>query len=158
MASSSPVYGVSRHVREELLVRTPVDLSQWPIIVVHTPRDFTDAELRAYYDEIARTMLSRPEPYCNVIDARNASAPTPSQRKIMADFRVTHEEHIRKYCRGSAFVFESGLMRGVITAIHWLRRPEMPHKSFGTMFEAMTWARVQLEVAKAQARDPLARA
>jgi len=123
---------------------TTVDLTHWPILVVNAPPGFTDAELQAYYDSIGKAMLARPEPYANIIDARNAPTPTASQRKIMAAFRETHAQHIRQYCRGSAFVFESAVMRGIITAIHWLRQPEMPHKSFGTMFEAMTWARAQL--------------
>lgn len=130
-----------------------IDLSLWPIILVNTPPGFTDVELKAYYDDIAKAMLSRPGPYVNIIDARNAPTPTASQRKIMADFRAVHQEHIRKYCKGSAFVFESAVMRGIITAIHWLRQPEMPHKSFGSLMEAMNWAKVQLSAAGTSTPD-----
>lgn len=144
-ASVSPYYW--------LVALTTVDLTHWPILVVNAPPGFTDAELQAYYDSIGKAMLARPEPYANIIDARNAPTPTASQRKIMAGFRERHAQHIRQYCRGSAFVFESAVMRGIITAIHWLRQPEMPHKSFATMFEAMTWARAQLNVGATGAAD-----
>jgi hypothetical protein len=85
------------------------------------------------------------EPYVTVLDARDGKRPSAVERNLQNEFRVKHEAHVRQYCRGSALVCNSEIIKGVATAMFWFKKPDTETKVFTNMDEAMAWARSRLE-------------
>lgn len=126
-----------------------VDVSQWPVLVIRKAGSPGLESLRAQFEEIHRIQRENPEFYAQIIDARGAAPPTPQERKFIAEQGKLNMQHTSKYCCGVAFVLDSAVMRGVMTAITWLHRHENPHKVFATEPDAMVWAREVIEVRRA---------
>ena len=116
-----------------------VDLSRFPLIVSSTAGGVTDASLQRRFKVLAEVFRTRPEPYINIIDARTGPPLSAAHRRMLADFSKEHETHSRLYCRGVAFVFESAITRGVMTAIFWARPAKVPNKVFKDFEEACAW-------------------
>lgn len=125
-------------------VRT--DFSLWPVSVITPPaRPMSDADYRAYLDWSRRYIVCVGRPYAMVIDARNV-APTPAtQRKILADHMASTREFSSRYCAGVAMIYDSIVMRGVMTAIFWLVSPAYPTAVCATLDEGKDWCHAQLD-------------
>jgi hypothetical protein len=116
---------------------------QWPILVLLPSSNLEEAKhALAVVDEIYQT---HQEPYVTVLDARNGKRPTAVERTLQNEFRVKHEDYVRKYCRGSALVCNSEIIRGVATAMFWFKKPDTSTKAFTDMDEAVAWALSLLE-------------
>jgi len=121
------------------------NLGRWPIVVMTPPaRPMTDQEFKDYLVWMEKHVTTRGETYTVINDVRHAPAPSAAQRKLVAD----HMERLRpittRFCAGTAMVFESTLMRGIMTAIFWMSKPDYPTKVCATVDEAMGWCEVQL--------------
>jgi glyoxylase-like metal-dependent hydrolase (beta-lactamase superfamily II) len=125
------------------MARILVDDTLWPIVRVKLPPEQTDDEMRLYLDEL-RALRERRQPYALIIDANDSRGFTASQRKLQAEYIESGVELTRRYLKAFAFVAESAIQRGMMTAIFWLRRPEWPHAFFATVEEAKEWARDKL--------------
>ena len=79
-----------------------------------------------------------------VLDARSGRRPSAVQRKIQSDFREKYDDHIRTYCRGTAFVTASELLKGAATAMFWVKKPTTETKFFTNIHEAFDWAEERL--------------
>lgn len=84
-------------------------------------------------------------PYAIVLDNRSAGPVSPTQRAIIAEHMRLHAPRTSARCAGTALVFESPVLRGALTAILWLRPPVTVTKVFGSLDEAITWARERLD-------------
>jgi len=122
-----------------------VDERQWPILVIRPPAEYDNQVHREWLDYVGTVYARRKEPYALVIDARECARPNAVQRREENEFRVKHEEHVKQYCRGTAFVIASSVMAGVITAIFWFKRPDTAHRSFSDIDAAFEWVKQQLE-------------
>ena len=83
-----------------------------------------------------------------VIDASEGRRPSPAQRYLETEFRRKHEGHVRKYCRGSAIIVKSEIIKAVITAVYWIKPPDTKTKFFTDMDSAMVWAHSRLKLAR----------
>ena len=122
-----------------------IQMQRWPILVVYSPPQHTDDELREHLKELGEIYDSRKEPYVLVLDARSGRRPSAVQRKIQSDFREKYDAHVRQFSRGTAFVTNSELLKGAATAMFWVKKPASTTKFFTNMDEAMVWAEEQLK-------------
>ena len=121
-----------------------LDVSHWPVIVVSAPdKSMPDQELEAFLDEFRLRVGDRDQPYATVLDLTHASSMSARQRKMMGERLRTSNKH-QRYNVVGAFVFTSVLMRGMLTAIMWLKKPEYPCRIFATTEEAVTWAKARM--------------
>jgi hypothetical protein len=122
-----------------------IDTSRWPLLIINAARRVqTEDEFRADMDFIGRLYRERPGPYAMVIDTRRGTQPPAHIRRVMSEYREKYALHVRRYCRGHAFVIDSGLMRGVMTAMYWLRKPDAEVRVCRELDEALGWASNQL--------------
>ena len=105
-------------------------------------RGSEDVEESKYALEVVEEIYeTRPEPYAIVLDARDGQKPSAYIRNMQNEFRVKHQDHVRKYCRGSALVTNSSIIKGVATAMFWFKKPDTVTKVFTEYNEAMDWVR-----------------
>ncbi|MCP4197244.1 MAG: STAS/SEC14 domain-containing protein [Proteobacteria bacterium] len=122
-----------------------IQMHRWPILVVYSPATFTEEELKNHLDALGKIYDTHREPYVLVLDARSGRRPNAIQRKIQSEFRVKYDAHITKYCRGTAFVTSSELLKGAATAMFWIKKPPTTTKFFTDFDEAVVWAEEQLQ-------------
>jgi hypothetical protein len=127
-----------------------IETTEWPILVMDCPeRRVPEAEFRASLDYIEQLMLEceRSRQRCfQVTDlTRIQELPTASQRKYAGEWTTRTTELQKKTSIGGANVTPSAIVRGIITAIHWIQRPATPVAFFATRPEAMVHAVSMLE-------------
>jgi hypothetical protein len=122
------------------------DLSLWPMCVVTPPsRVMSDADYVAYLEWSRRYIVCVGRPYAMVLDARNVPSMPATQRKLLADHMATTRPFSSRFCAGVAMVYDSMMMRGVMTAIFWLVAPTHPTLVCSTVHEGKTWCLQQLD-------------
>ena len=119
------------------------DFSQWPVVVMRPPSlRVTDAELRSMQEYFREQVIARGGVYYLVNDlTQSAGGMNASQRKMLVEEmeRIEALPHVTQGC--IALVFTSGLLRGMLTAVLWMRKPKSPTRTFGTVDEAVAWAK-----------------
>ena len=120
-----------------------LDATRWPVIIVQRLSDsIEDAALVTALEVSARMIDERGGRYSLVLDNRLARGMSATQRKLIAADMAKHAERTKRLCLGTAFVFDSALMRGILTAVFWLREPEVETRVFADIEEAVSWAGV----------------
>lgn len=76
-----------------------------------------------------------------IIEARDGNRPPPEVRKLQAEWMQEHSELIAATCLGMAFVIESRLVRGALTAIFWVTPSPVPYSVHPSLKEALDHAR-----------------
>ena len=122
-----------------------IDASRWPILVIRIVENDELEFLQRSFDAVAELYKTKKEPYVTVIDASSSHRPSPAHRYLQTEFRREHEAHVRKYCRGTAIVVKSEIIKAVVTAIFWIKPPDTKTKFFTDMDNAMAWARERLD-------------
>ena len=108
-----------------------VDDSAFPLVVVVMPTTWTDAEWEAYLTRM-RSYPERRKHYVTLTDARGAGTPTAAQRKRAAEVMAEDQAISKRFNVANALVYESAILRGMITAITWITPPPAPMQSFAT--------------------------
>lgn len=121
-----------------------IDASSWPVVVVTPPAGLvTDAELDEHMLEFRELIEARKQVHAVVIDLRVSSGLTPTQRKRLA--KAMEESEQSKYCNcAGGLIFSSTIMRGMLTAILWLKQPRHETRIFATRDEAVSWGQAQV--------------
>ena len=123
---------------------TNVDIDMWPIIIVRVG-DTDDAGIAERSLNVVEELYqSKREPFVTIIDASSGRRPSPEQRYVQTEFRRKHEDHIKKYSRGTALVFNSEILKAVVTAMHWIKPPDTTTKAFKDVDSAIAWAKERL--------------
>jgi hypothetical protein len=130
---------VARLVREFGGIR--VDTTDWPVFVFELPElQLADSDIHlafAYVEQIWRECQKDREKCSLVMDAaRQQALPPASQRKLAADWAKGTAGLQKIVSVGGACVTPSSIIRGVITAILWIYKPETPVAFFATRDEA----------------------
>lgn len=123
--------------------RIVTDLSHWPVLLVTAPPRISDEEMARYIEESRRRRMERREPHVMVLDVRRTERLPPTQRKMLTDNMSAAGD--ADPCLGMAMVFDSPLLKGVLTAIFWVRKPKYPTRVFTSLPEALAWARSVLD-------------
>jgi hypothetical protein len=75
-----------------------------------------------------------------IIDARAGLRPPPAVRRIQAEWIKEHEALLAASMIGMAFVIESRMVRGALTAIFWVAGPPVKYTLCPSLDEAMAVA------------------
>lgn len=116
-----------------------------PVYEIRFPSETSDEMLRAFCE--AREAWAKQARYAVswVVDLSLVRSVTATQRRIFAEHLERFEPHDVAHNRGSAIVLPNALVRGIVTAIFWIRQPKFPHKAFNDAASASAWAKSQLE-------------
>jgi hypothetical protein len=116
------------------------DDSCWPMVVVRYPKQIVHEDFLAHLERVVG-YVQRDEPWGMLNDSRGAAHPNASQRQAIASFYDAHELLVRKNWRGTAVVFDSPMIAGVLTALTWLRPTPHPFKAFSSYEDGERWLR-----------------
>lgn len=126
----------------EMIGEITVDVSAWPFVRVTYVGTVDDAAFERYVQEQA-ALLKRKERYVILFDARRSGMPSAKQRQRMASYMRSHQDELRRFCRRGAFVIDSPLVRGALTAILWLQPLPFEHEVFADIEAAEGFLRTQ---------------
>ena len=136
------VSGLAEQLRgEDELIQ--MDESQWPVLIVTPPRTVSDEQMAEFLGRHRALERQRAQDYVIVLDLRNTGKLTPGQRELLTEGMAGDESET--WLRGLAMVFESRVLRGVLSMIFWVRKPPYPTRVFATPMEALPWARETLD-------------
>jgi hypothetical protein len=121
------------------LARIRLDTNQWPIAVVTPEGVATTEELSEFFAAYTAMLRARREAYVLIIDLRRSADMPAAQRKVLTDYMKKQEDVVRMRCAGTALIFESAVMRAVLTAIFWVKQPPQEVRVFGNVQEAVAW-------------------
>jgi hypothetical protein len=103
----------------------------------------TDAQLRAWLEDQERdfrALVARRARTVQLIDLSRAETLTAAQRRLQASWISRNEDLLRAAALGFVFVTESLLLRGVMTAIFWIKPPPVSHQTCASQEEALVWS------------------
>jgi hypothetical protein len=69
---------------------------------------------------------------------------TANQRRLFSEHLKRFEPHDLAYNQGSALLVPNTFVRGIVTAVFWLKPPSFPNECFATIEDARAWAERQL--------------
>lgn len=124
-----------------------IDSSDPPLLRIRYDGAFSDGELHAYLtrlDEVVRTAGKK----VALIDLRAAVGAPASQRRAQADWIRSHEHRLKRDVLAAAFVTENALIRGVVTAVFWIRPLPLPTTIVADMNSAKAWIEPYLRTAR----------
>lgn len=131
-----------------------LDVSRWPVVVVTPSDSFNDADIDDFLAAYDRALNSRLEPYATVLDLRRCQAMSPTQRKRITNGMERNREHRRLWQRSMVMVFDSPLMRMILTAILWAFKPEYEIKVFTDLPEALVFANMRAKEGRSSVNPP----
>lgn len=117
-----------------------VDESRNPVIVFTFHGVFSDP---TFDDYLARlTEISRRSGLRALIyDIRDSGVVPASQRRKQAEWMKRYQLLTASGTAGMAFVIESAVLRGILTAILWMQPLACPHTVVSDMDAALQWCR-----------------
>ncbi len=118
-----------------------LDTSRFPLVIVTPPASVTNEELATFLERYANEVYARRQRYVTILDLRRSGDMPAAQRKMITDRMQQKEEAARLFAAGNVMIFDSALMRALLTAILWVRRPPTEMKIASTLEEAIEYAR-----------------
>lgn len=83
-----------------------------------------------------------------VVDLRKAGPLSAPQRRTSSEWMKKNLELYKQCVLGGAFVIDSPIIRGVLTALLWLSPLDMPYEIVGTLDDAVRWAISRFDAAR----------
>lgn len=122
-----------------------IDDSRWPLVVMHMPPVMTLGDLDHHFEIRTPRLFARGR-FAAVIDTRAADifAFTALHRRRVVQHRKRMEDTYKRLLIAEAYVLESVVARGIVTAVQWLAPPCWPQGLFGDVDAATAWARRKL--------------
>jgi hypothetical protein len=118
-----------------------VDEKHYPLVFIKFTGEPTLDEFRAYLGRLSQ-LLKRPGHRALVLEASYRA--NAFQRKLQAEWIKDNLETVKQKTAGMAFVIQSSLVRGALTAIFWIQPLPVPYVIVATREQAEAWARQQL--------------
>ena len=75
-----------------------------------------------------------------VVDLSGVLSATAQQRNLFSERFKRIEPHDRAYNQGSALIVPNAFVRGIVTAVFWLKPPSFPNQCFPDAKQAFAWA------------------
>jgi hypothetical protein len=122
-----------------------LDISQWPVAIISPTSNVTDQSIQDFMGNYFELLKSKKERYAAVMDLTQCTNMTKSQRKTLIDGMNRHKEFTSQYSAGTAVVFSSAVIRGILMSIFWLFEPNYPTEICKTIEDAISWCRNQLD-------------
>lgn len=121
-----------------------VDTRRFPLIVMDFQAGkITDEDFRRSLDACEAALRCGQKTF-QVTDLSGITDAPPSQRKIAGQWTERTFELQRQWSLGGAVVAGNPFLRGIITAVHWLKQPPAPTRVCATREEALAHARAVL--------------
>jgi len=133
------------------LVHPWIDASRAPIYVLTFPSEATDGELQAMCAARERWAQRAMYRVAWVVDLSGILSATAHQRSLFSEHLKRFEAHDRAYNQGSALIVPNSFVRGLVTAVFWLKPPMFPNQCFPDAAQAFAWAERQLNPQDRQA-------
>lgn len=109
------------------------------LLLAHFPEEPGLEAVQEFFRRMEEN-LARRRRVVLVIDALKVrTAPSPV-REEATRFLTKHKSALRALMIGQATVLASPLIRGALTAMHFVAPPGYPTKSFGDLDKAISWA------------------
>lgn len=126
------------------------------------PARVSDADLAAFLAELQQASPTLDRPHAWIADFAAIESTTATQRRMFAEHQVTVESVDRAHNAGAAIVIPNAMVRGVVTAVYWIKPPVYPYQFVRTHEEALAWvadalARRGVTLNASGLRDELAR-
>jgi hypothetical protein len=123
----------------------------WPLFVTIVPARFEAEDLKPYIAEVSR-LYARKERFATLVDTTAVEElPGAAARRALAEWQNSTVEQIRSYNVCTATVLSSALVRGAMTAMHWLFRPPNEQIAVASIAEGFSFCVDRL----VQDRQPL---
>ena len=119
------------------------DDGSWPVVKITYDKQVDEDEFEELLDRVAATQaraLGEGRQIALIYDASKGYSASARIRKRQAQWIEEHKDATRVACAGIAFVIDSVVVRGVLTAILWMSELNAPHKVFATSEAANAWA------------------
>jgi hypothetical protein len=129
------------------LVHPWINTARAPLYTVVFPATTTDADVVSFASAREEWATRARYPVAWVVDLSNITNATPTQRRLFSEHLERFESHDIAYNQGSALVVPNAVLRGIVTAVFWMKRPRFPNECFATLAEATHWATAQLKKA-----------
>jgi hypothetical protein len=116
-------------------------LECWPIVVSNIyGKEHSEATLNAAYD--AWTSFMHRGPHVLILDMTEGTAgATAAQRARVATWMEQNDALLRSGRQlAHVLIVDSAIMRGIVTAVFWLRPPANPHYAASTIDAAVNYA------------------
>jgi hypothetical protein len=97
--------------------------------------------------EMTEKLVAAGQRFVSISDARKARRPEPSVRKYWADVLSKNTPESKAATLATYAVFDSALMRGVMTAIGWLSEEARSITTVATLGEAIEQGLAELDAA-----------
>jgi len=117
-----------------------LDFRAWPIAQVTPPpysvSDDALMEFMAVHKQVVRSM---PSPHALILDLRGLGHMSTHQRKKLTGVLHGDEDEFASLCAGTALVFSSPVVRGMLSAVFWFFKPPYPVKVVPDLVSARAW-------------------
>jgi hypothetical protein len=123
-----------------------MNFDAWPIVQVTAPPLVTDEGLRAHLDEFEAEVRARGGGAAVLLDLRVCERLSVAQRRMLSERMERNDE--AGLARSCAMVFESRLLRGILTAMFWVYRPRYSTRTFANHRDAFEWSQMMVQGAK----------
>jgi hypothetical protein len=139
------------------LVHPWIDQSRAPLYELTFPSQTTDHALSELCAARERWAMRASYRVAWVVNLAGILQATAGQRKLFSEHLKRFEPHDLAYNQGSALLVPNAFVRGIVTAVFWLKPPRFPNECFATIDEARSWAEQQLSAGGVTAPPPPAR-
>lgn len=117
-----------------------LDFSAWPIVqVTPPPYSVSDDALMEFMEFHRQLVRGKDAAHGLVLDLRHSDQISGSQRKKLAEILKSPTNGPISPCAGTALVFNSPVLRGMLTAMFWFFRPPYPVRVFPDVTSAERW-------------------
>jgi hypothetical protein len=124
-----------------------IDESLWPLRVARFEGIISSQQFEDYLEK-SSACLHRGQQYVSIMDFTHGGPPPFDQRQRQAAWIREHEQLLRQWSLGVAFVITSPIVRLAVSAsLYWQPLP-VPYLLTPRMSEATNWAIQRLEEAK----------
>jgi hypothetical protein len=126
------------------LVHPWIDQSRAPLYELTFPKQASLEEVAALCGARERWAQRANYRVAWVVNLAGILEATARQRTLFSEHLKRFEPHDVAYNQGSALLVPNAFVRGIVTAIFWMKPPLFPNECFSTLEEARTWAERQL--------------
>lgn len=121
------------------MILPDVDDSLWPLVVSVLPPQVTPRWVDRFFQK-QDELLDRAQDWLHIVDSRSVtSMPCSETRTNLAKHLKRTGERSTRYTKGTALLHASSLMRGIVTALHWIQPPAYAFANVSTTQEAMEY-------------------
>ena len=122
-----------------------IDKQVWPLVMVSfPPGKITNRAFETYLNNLDELFLTGIQ-YVTVTDSTLLRTSINAEQWAMLDRWIgKNASQIARLSFGNAIVVNSALIRGVLTALYWVKKPPNPHKVVNSVQAGITWGISQL--------------